>query len=529
MALGVSQALQSVICQAPGYVAHPGLPGGWVELVLGGMVATTAWVLWRPGAGATSPNHGMQLHTLAGLPGIGPWLRRLARQHQVLLALRLMTVAVFLLVIYAGLFGSPLPERNFATVVTWSLWWTGVILSVAFVGSAWCAICPWDALATWLVRRRLWRRAPEHVSLNLRVPRWLRTVWPAWWMFVGLTWLELGLGITTSPHLTAVLALVILVLTVVSQLLFERKAFCRHFCSVGRTIGMYQQLSPLALRPIDPEVCARCTTLECYHGTADIEPCPTHLVMGRLRENTFCTSCGACSQSCPQANVAWSSRPLGSEAMEDARPRWDLAWFVLALVSLTSFHGLTMLPAWEDWARQVAQVIGDSGQLLWTFTLGMAGSMAVPTACFALAAWITWQMHGRRLPFRRLFSVLAIPALPLAFSYHLAHNLNHLVREGRGASAVLLNPLGRGTLPMSEAEMLQRQLHPLLDQDLLFALQAGLLVFGFWLAVRILQSRLREIAGPRPTRSLMLPMLAFVAAMSLFNLWLLMQPMVMRM
>ncbi len=518
--------LQQLVCQSPGMMAHPGLPAIWVALVLGAMLAVVVWLFRQPrraGQPAGGPS-------LAAWPIVGPWLRQAVRRPGLLVGLRLFTAAVFLLVIYAGLFGTPFPARNVATVLTWSLWWTGLIISVYFVGSAWCAICPWDALATWLVRRRLWGRGPATASLNLRVPRAIRNVWPAWWMFIALTWLELGLGITASPYLTAILALVILVLATLSLAVFERKAFCRYFCSVGRTLGVYSQLAPIALRPIDPAICARCRTLECYHGTDTVEPCPTHLVMGRLRENTYCTSCGACSQSCPEQNVAWSTRPTGEEAMHTARPSWDGAWFILGLVALTSFHGLTMLPFWEPWMRSLGRLIGDSGQLLGSFTIGMAGSLAVPAALFALAVWATWRSLGRAWPYRRLFAQLALAGLPLAFAYHLAHNVNHLVREGQGAGSVLRNPLGIGAQPLSEAEMQLRHLQPLLHQEVLFALQAGLLIFGFWLAVRILRQRLLRIAGEGNlhTRHL-IPMLLFIVAVTLFNLWLLMQPMIMRM
>ena len=169
--------------------------------------------------------------------------------------------------------GTRIPERNIATVLTWNIWWTGLIISVFFLGSAWCAICPWDALATWLVRRRLWRRAHPNNSLNLTVPRPFRSVWPALILLIALTWLELGVGITIDPYATGLLALLMLVLATVSLAIYENKAFCRYLCPVGRTVGVYSQLAPVELRPIDNDICARCTSLECYHGNDTTEPC----------------------------------------------------------------------------------------------------------------------------------------------------------------------------------------------------------------------------------------------------------------
>ncbi|MEN8167855.1 MAG: 4Fe-4S binding protein [Pseudomonadota bacterium] len=491
------------------------------------MLILGVWAFLRP----VDAQQRARYFRLSELPLVGRWIQEMTASPWPLLIFKVALVAVFLLVIVAGLFGTPIPERNIATALTWNLWWAGLIVAIFLLGSAWCGVCPWDALATWLVRRRWWRRAHPNNSLNLRVPKGLRNVWPALLMFIGLTWLELGVGVTVSPYATAALALLMVVLATVSLALFERKAFCRYFCPVGRTVGFYAQLAPVELRPIDAQVCADCTTLECYHGNDNVEPCPTHLVMGRLTQNTYCTSCGNCTQSCPHQNISWRLRPQSLEAISGARPHWDEAWFMLGLLALTSFHGLTMMPFWEIWMSQLAQFIGDSGQLLWSFTIGLLVSMAIPAALYASVVAATGWLSGTHLPFKRLFSGLAFVTLPLAFAYHLAHNLNHLVRESGGVGALFLNPLGEGAQPMSAAEKHLRHMDLLISQDLLFALQAGLIVFGFWIALKVLRHRgtslLTTDAGITGWQTL--PMLLFITGMTVFNLWLLMQPMVMRM
>ena len=508
-------------------MTHPGLPATWGWLIIAGMALGSLWLLLAP---APEKLRG-GLVSLARLPLIGSRFRSLAASRGVLLSLKLVMVALFLLVIAAGLFGTQIPERNLATLLTWNIWWSGLILSVFFLGSAWCAICPWDTLAQWLVRHRLWKRADSSTRLNLKVPRRLASVWPALFMFVALTWLELGVGITTNPYATAAVALLMVVLATASLALFQRKAFCRYFCPVGRTIGFYSQLSVVELRPIDADTCARCTTLECYHGSDDIEPCPTWLVMGRLQQNSYCLSCGNCSQSCPQQNVAWRFRPPSVEALHSARPHWDEAWFMIGLLALTGFHGLTMMPFWEDWMRALAQAIGDSGQLLWSFSIGLFASMAVIAALYAATIALSKKISGSTLDYKRLFATFAFVALPLAFAYHMAHNLNHLVREGSGIGSVFANPLGIDTVPLSMMEKHARSMHMWLSQDTLFALQALLMLFGFWIAVQVIRHRGKVLIDPqnRLSHLRLLPVLLFAIAITGFHLWLLMQPMTMRM
>jgi hypothetical protein len=451
-------------------------------------------------------------------------------RHWPLLIVRLIVAAVFLLIIAAGLSGSQIPERNIATLFTWNIWWTLVIITIFFAGTAWCAVCPWDALAKWLVHRRLWRRAPEHTSLNLRVPRYLKNIWPALWLFIGLSWLELGVGITTNPYATALMALFMVVMATLSLAVFERNAFCRYFCPVGRTIGAYSQLSPIELRPINTTTCADCTTLDCYHGNENIEPCPTWLVMGRLRQNSYCTSCGNCSQSCPHQNIDWRLRSPGTEALQSGRPHWDEAWFMLGLLALTGFHGITMMPFWERDISQLGRLIGDSGQLLWSFSIGLVVCLLAVVSLYALLVWLTQRLSRTSLPYQRLFATLAFVTLPLAFAYHVAHNLSHLVRESAGIGKVLLNPFGTNTLPLDMAEMDQRMSHMMISPGLLHAIQAGLIAAGFVLAVQIIRHRCKPLLQEHGQSVLpLLPMLLFAVIMTGFHLWLLMQPMVMRM
>jgi len=468
---------------------------------------------------------------LAAVPGFGRLVRAMTASRWPQRVLVLFVVGLFLLVIAAGLAGTPLAAFNLATVLTWNLWWAGLVISVFFLGTAWCGVCPWDALARWLVRGRWWRRGVAGIGLGRKVPARLRNVMPALLLLVALSWLELGVGVTTSPRATALLALLMVALAALSLAVFERKAFCRYFCPVGRTVGFYAELAPVELRPADARICATCATLECYHGNAEVEPCPTHLVMGRLRENTYCTSCGACVRSCPHDNVRWRLRPMSREAIEGARPRWDEAWFMLALLGLTSFHGLTMGLWWAYGTEAVAGVIGESEPYLWSFSLGLAGSLLLVTLAYLLALGATRLVGGRAVRFKRLFSSLAFTLLPLAFAYHMAHNLGHLVRESAGLGGLLANPLGAGAVPLTMLERHARALALPIPEQLLFALQAGLLVFGFWIAVRVLRHRGRELFVPGRILAgrRLVPMLLFIGGITALNLWLLTQPMAMRM
>ncbi len=516
---------------ASGVMFHPGLPTTWAIMIFAAMGLTSVWAVTSPPTKATASPPASSIN-LMNVPFLGVIIRFLMASPWPLVILKAVFVAFFALVIIAGLMGTPIPEKNIATVLTWTFWWTLVVISVFFLGTVWCAVCPWNTLADWIVKHRLWRRGAEDSSLNLKVPRTLRNVWPALFLLIGLTWLELGVGVTKDPMTTALLAVLIVVMAVSSLAVFERKAFCRYFCPVGRTLGAYSQLAPVELRPASDDICAHCQTLDCYHGTDTIEPCPTHLTIGRFAQNTYCTSCGDCALSCPHDNVSWRLRSMVAETRpkDGARPHWDEAWFMLGLLGLTTFHGVTMLPQWQSWMRSLGRLISDQGQLLISFSLGMTASLLVAALAFGLFAWVTGRLCSSGISYRHLSSSLAFTILPVAFVYHLAHNLSHLIREGDGLGAVLTNPLGENALPLSPMELHMRHMNLMIPEDFLFALQAVLMAAGFLAAVLILRRRTQVLTqtGGNLSGASLLPMLFFIAGITAFNTWLLMQDMVMR-
>ena len=92
------------------------------------------------------------------------------------------------------------------------------------------------------------------------------------------------------------------------QLLYEKRAFCRYVCLVGRISGLYAQMSPVELRKIDNDVCKTCKTKECITGTDITTPCPTSEKPFMLTQNTYCTLCTECIRSCEKDNLTLKSK-----------------------------------------------------------------------------------------------------------------------------------------------------------------------------------------------------------------------------
>lgn len=453
------------------------------------------------------------------------YLRRLLVHPLTRFLLQALVVAFFVLIIAAGLFGNQLPSKNIAPLLTWTVWWGGLILLILYAGKAWCYVCPWDAIAGWAEGLRFWGRKKEGLSLNLKWPRFMRNIWPATLLFIGLIWIELGLGVTTKPRATAWLGLGMLSLAFASAFLFERRSFCRYGCLVGRVSGLYALFSPIEVRARDFDVCHSCATRGCYQGDEHGEPCPTFQYLGTMEQNTYCISCMECLKSCDKENVALQLRPWGQDLVAHHHPRTDEAYLALLMLALTGFHGLTMTAAWRAFVQRL-QSIFDLGETL-SFTLGMTGSMLAPILLYALLAAFSYALVRRSgVPYRKYFIHYAYALLPIALFYHIAHNSEHLLMEGQKVVALLSDPFGFewnlwGTAGWSLA--------PLVDLPTLWIIQVFLVMIGhvysLWVA--------RQTAGAlfsssKLARRSQIPMLAAMILFSTMSLWLLKQPMEMR-
>jgi YHS domain-containing protein len=451
-------------------------------------------------------------------------LQKLVQHSMTRFSLRLLVVLAFLLIIAAGLFGSQIPSNNIAPLLTWTVWWGGLILVILYAGSLWCYVCPWDAISDWIEGLRFWGPKKEGLGLGLRVPKHFRNIWIAIALFVLLTWLELGFGITMNPRATAWLALGIVGAAFVSVFIFERKAFCRYACPVGRIIGIYSLFAPVEVRAEDPEVCRKCRTQSCYKGNAQGEACPTSLYIPAMRENTNCINCMECAKSCESDNVALNIRPWGTDHVVNHRVRFDEAALALILLVLAAFHGLTMTGLW----RNGLDSLQDSTGLSYTavFSVAMLALMIIPIAIYSILINISYKLGASsNHSYREYFVRYAYTLLPIALFYHLAHNSEHLLMEGQKIVALFSDPFGWGWDLFNTAES---AIAPLVSLKTLWLIQVMLVlvghVYSLWAAKGVAH---RMFHSDKATKSQM-PILAAMVLFSLVSLWLLKQPMEMR-
>jgi len=450
--------------------------------------------------------------------------RRIMRSRWFQPSLQIVSMAVFAFLIYAGLAGNRI--GNVAPVFVWTIWWALLVFSIALAGPLFCMVCPWDGFANLVTRFGIKRRRP--INLGLTLPKAMQNMYPAIAMFVLLTWLELGFGVTTDPRGTAYLALIIVGLAVAYALLFKgEKAFCKTACLVGRVQGIYANFSPVEVRARNPKTCEICVTEDCLHGNENGYPCPTGISLKESINSTYCTMCTECVKSCNYQNVAFNIRPFSSDLAKIHKPRLDEAWMAIILLSLTAFHGLTMTPLWESYVpgeQSVIKTLRTTMALgkIDAFSVGMVAAMALPILLyFGASAWSARLAKTPGVTTRTVFVKFAYSLLPVALFYHMAHNLMHLLMEGGHIVPAISDPLGRGDNWFGTADM---QVGSFISQGTLSVIQVALIVIGHIIGIvvahhigrKLIPDRKRAMASQVPMVLLMI--LFSVCSMTLIHM-----------
>ncbi len=438
---------------------------------------------------------------------------------------------MFGLMVYIGLFGNQV--INIAPTVTWTIWWAGLVCLVVFGGKIWCMMCPWDFIATATARLRFWGTGPSPLGLGLKWPRSLRNIGMAIVLFVVLTWFELGYHITSSPKFTAYMAIGLFLMTLVAALLFEKKSFCRHGCFVGRITGLYACFSPVEVRAADKAVCKSCTTRDCHTGNAKGNPCPTSLSLATLVDNTYCLKCLECAKSCPHDNVAINLRPFGEDLYNYSGPRLDEAILAIVLLSMTSFHGLTMTPLWENVTAPGGTIVGWIGQAFHTgrlasFTIGMTAALVAPILLYmgfcVLAVFLAKNVSGAHLADKdrptalTVFIQFSYSLLPIALFYHMAHNGMHLFMEGQNVITLVSDPMGLGWNLFGTAG---KTYSSILGKESIWICQVLLVIVGHVFGIVVSQRTARKLYGEtRLATTVQVPLLGAMVFFSFVSLWL---------
>ena len=437
-----------------------------------------------------------------------PLLRRVFESRLYPVALQLPTALVFTVVIWQLLAGPARAHDNFGTAMTWVIWWPVIPIFFLALGRFWCAICPFATLGDAI---------QKVVGHNRPVPSFLKKygIWIIDAVFILITWGDHTFGIVESPRGSGYLLLGLILGVVTIGSFFERRTWCRYLCFLGGLSGNYSRAGTLELRAT-PVKCAKCKVQACYKGNEKAPGCPMFEFPRVMDTNAKCNLCGYCVKTCPNNSIRLRLRLATQELWSIRRPRFEESFLACVIMGVVFVQNVTMLGIWADILAWLEATTGTDSYFV-TFTIAFAVAMALPIAALFATSYVA-DRTGRQ-GIVATFTAFGYALIPLDLAGHVAHNLFHLLAEGKSVVYTALGIFG-----------VHAQGPPaLLDSPTIQVLQYLLVVAGVagsaYTAYRIAKGR----GGQANPAAAWVPMVILILVLGAVNLFLFYLPMEMRM
>lgn len=371
-----------------------------------------------------------------------------------------LTASVFFIIVWQLLLGPQSAHDNAGTALVWVLWWPLLPLLFIGLGRFWCAVCPFGWLSD---------QVQKLVGVHQRVPRFLRSygIWVIDAVFILITWSDHVFGIVASPWGSGVLLLLITTGVIVSGALYERRTFCRYVCFLGGVAGNYSRAGVVQLRA-DQGICDTCKAkAACFNGSPAAPPCPLFEFPRQMDDSANCVLCANCIKNCPNDAIEVTLRPPTKELWFIRRPRLEVSFLAVAIMGIVFIQNVTMLGFWTDVEVALSNAFGADSKAV-IYTIVFAAAIGGAAAALYLASLLAGRANGATA--RKNFVRFGYAVIPLDIAGHVAHNLFHLLAEGKNVVTTTVALVGveggGGSAAVARVGTIQ-------------AMQYGLLALGF--------------------------------------------------
>ncbi|MBF8252754.1 MAG: 4Fe-4S ferredoxin iron-sulfur binding domain protein [Actinobacteria bacterium] len=418
--------------------------------------------------------------------------------------------AVFGLIGYELLAGPSSAHDNPGTALMWVLWWPLIPIVFLFLGRFWCAICPFATLSDFIQKL---------VGVNRPVPAFLKKygIWLIDAMFIAITWADHVFGIVSSPWGSGILLLLITFAVIVCGAFFQRRTFCRYLCFLGGLSGNYAQTGMISLRA-NADICQTCSSkAACFNGTDKAPACPLFSFPRTMESSANCTLCANCIKNCPNDAITLTLRPPTKELWFIRKPKIEESFLAMAIMGIVLIQNITMLEVWEQLLNGVESFTGITNTAI-IFTAVFAIGVMTPVLLLSLSSRIAARRNTEN--WVKNFARFGYALIPLDIAGHVAHNLFHLLAEGKSIYYSVASIFGSNASGSAA----------LVSNDTIQIIQFIILALGFWGAIYTAKRIAYRRYSTNSVRTATLkPIVILISALTALNVVLFLLPMAHRM
>lgn len=380
-----------------------------------------------------------------------PIIKRIVMLRSFSYLVALPNVFFFYLFLLAGLFGTPVGNRNIIVIFVWIFWWFILIaFMVPFGSRIWCTMCPLPIFGDWIQRRTLVGiRKGETIKgfkgkfFGLNKP-WPKRFQNIWLQNIGFLILACFSGfLVTRPIVSVIVLGGMIVISTVLALIYRMRSFCMYLCPVSGFLGLYAMTAKLALRRKDPEVCRAHKGRECFLGGEKGYPCPWFQNISTMERNNYCGLCFECVKNCDAGNIGLFWRPFCTDKKMKS---FDESWKAFIMITLAFVYSVNLLGPWgifKDWAN-FTETGKWPGFMLVSLAIVLLCTVIVPGIYGLFIAWSKKLSGAKELPFKDLFIKYSYCLVPLGLLAWVAFSIPLIMVNGAYIVSVVSDPFGWG-------------------------------------------------------------------------------------
>jgi hypothetical protein len=382
-------------------------------------------------------------------------------------------VALFVLIVYAGIAGAQLPTSNIGPTWIYVVFWVGVAFASVLVGDVFRPFNPWRAFArgtAWIATRA---RRGRPVAEPLPYPPWLGR-WPAVVGILCFAWLELASSQTMrdAPNTLAFLALAYAAVQLVGMSLFGIEKWTDRGDAFSVYFGLFALMAPLRW--------------------AD----------GTVRRRTPFT--GATALEVVPGTIALIAVMIGS----------------------TSFDGfsngtvwLSLFPHLYDLFSSLGVSASGTAIYVLPYTLGLIVMILAVGGLYRLGA-LGMRSIGGAYDANELARRFVHTLLPISIGYLVAHYFSLVVFTGQYMVSLISDPLGNGADIFGTANFQPNT--AIVTGNVVWYVQVGALLVGHVAGLALAHDRALSLyRGARDATRSQYWMLTVMVAFTCLGLWIL--------
>ena len=237
-----------------------------------------------------------------------------------------------------------------------------------------------------------------------------------------------------------------------------------------------------------------------------------------MTSSANCNVCANCVKNCPNESIQLTLRPPTKELGFIRKPKIEEAFLSAVIMGIVFVQNVTMLEVWGSILSWLEKVTGTTSYFV-TFSITFLVSMLIPITLLSLTSWVAQKFNGESM--LQNFTRFGYALIALDMAGHIAHNLFHLLAEGKSiiftGMALIGQSLGHDLSPA------------LVSPGIIQLLQFGLIVLGFAGSLYVAYRIAHENYAQEKVWVTFAPYAALMVVLGILNLWLFVLPMAMRM